>query len=323
MRKLFTTAFLTIALGSSSTWAQSPGGTRVALSPVPLWPQNGDTSQLPKGQYVFYDPHPGEYVVYYAPESADASPAQPTILRFGTHSLVDPQVTSTVAPTGDGRVHYAYKAENGAHARQSIRKMSILDYSDSNPQGAGANWTVHVEQHNERDLGTAAVSASAIEWTSNSAALSIAPGSAVQGLTIDSASLPGFVNMTFQGDSKSNEYTPDAVVALPKEVRDQLASLMNPARDVQSAMVIGPRFAKGTSQSTLSQNFDFGIQVLVRHKKLDANSSFVQNVRKVLESQLQSNDTIQLNSASLDFTKDATTALEKEIANALEIAFAQ
>jgi flagellar biosynthesis/type III secretory pathway M-ring protein FliF/YscJ len=43
----------------------------------------------------------------------------------------------------------------------------------------------------------------------------------------------------------------------------------------------------------------------------------------VLESQLQSNDTIQLNSASLDFTKDANTALEKEIANALEIVFAQ
>lgn len=33
MRKVFTTAFLTIALGSSS-WAQVPGGIRVALSPV-------------------------------------------------------------------------------------------------------------------------------------------------------------------------------------------------------------------------------------------------------------------------------------------------
>jgi hypothetical protein len=314
---------LTIALGSS-TWAQTPNGARsVVFSTVPFWPQNGDTSQLPKGQYVFYDPHPGEYVVYYAPESADASPAQPTILRFGTHSLVDPDVTFAVAPTGDGRFHYTYKVENRAHARQSIRKISILDYSDGSPQGAGANWTVHAEQHSERDLGTPAVSASVIEWTSNSAAPSIAPGSATQGLTVDSTSLPGFVNMAFRGDSKSNEYTPDAVVALPKEVRDQLANLMNPARDVQSAMVIGPRFAKDTSQSTISQNFDFGIQVLVRHKKLDANSSFVQNARKVLESQLQSNDTIQLNSASLDFTKDANTALEKEIANALEIVFAQ
>jgi hypothetical protein len=73
----------------------------------------------------------------------------------------------------------------------------------------------------------------------------------------------------------------------------------------------------------MSQNFDFGIQVLVRHKKLDANSPFVQNARRALGAQLQSNDDIQLNSASLDFTKNAKTDLEKEIANALEIAFAQ
>ncbi len=322
MRKLVTTAFLITALGSGM-WAQAPGGPRVALSSVPLWPQNGDTSQLPKGQYVFYDPHSGEYVVYYAPESTDASPTQPTILRFGTHSLVDPDVTFTVASTGNGRLHYTYKVENGAHARQSIRSITILDYSDSSPQALGANWTVQVEPHNERDLGTPAVSASVTEWTSNSSAPSIAPGSAIQGLTIDSTSLPGFVNMTFRGDSKSTEYTPDLVASLPKEVRDQLARVMNPVWDAQNAMVIGPRFAKGTSQSTISQNFDFGIQVLVRHKKLDANSPFVQNVRRVLEQQLQSNDTIRLNSGSLDFTRDAKTALEKEIANALEIAFAQ
>lgn len=322
MKKLVTTAFLTIALGSGA-WAQAPGGIRVALSPVPLWPQNGDTSQLPKGQYVFYDPHPGEYVVYYAPEGADASSAQPTILRFGTHSLVDPEVTFTVAPTGDGRFHYAYKVENGMHARQSIAKMTILDYSDGSPRGAGANWTVHAEKRSERDLGTPAVSASAIEWTSNSIAPAVAPGSATQGLTVDSTSLPGFVSMEFRGDSKSIEYTPDAVAALPKEVRDQLARVMNPSWDAQNAMVIGPRFAKGTSQSTISQNYLFGIQVLVRHRKLDSGSPFVQSAQHVLSQQLESQDQIRLTSGNLTFTQDAKPGLETAISYAMEIAFAQ
>jgi len=309
---------------TSGVWAQTPArAVGVTLSPVPIWPQDGDTSKLPKGQYVFYDPPSAEYVVYYAPDSAGEQSVQPTILRFGTHSLVDPEVTFEVAPTGDGRFHYTYKVENGAHARQSIRKISILDYSDSSPQGAGAKWTAHVEPHNERDLATPAVSASAIELTPNSASSSITPGNAMQGLMVDSTSLPGFVSMAFRGDSKSNEYTPDAAASLPKAVRDQLASVMTAALDAKSAMVIGPRFAKGTSQSTLSQNFDFGIQVLVRHKLLDPNSTFVQNARRVLGTQLQSNDEIQLNSASLDFTKDAKTDLEKEIANALEITFAQ
>lgn len=323
MRIFLSVAFFTLVL-TSGVWAQVPSkAVGVALSPVPFWPRDGDTSQLPKGKYVFYDPHSAEYVVYYAADSAGVQSVQPTVLRFGAHSLVDPEVTFAVAPTSDGRFHYTFKVENGAHARQSIRKISILDYSDSSPQGAGANWTAQVEPHNERELGTPAMSASAIEWTSNSAAPSIAPGNAMQGLAIDSTSLPGFVNMAFRGDSKGNEYTPDAVALLPKEVRDQLAMVINAARDAQSVMVIGPRFAKGTSQSTISQNFDFGIQVLVRHKKLDANSPFVQKARMVFSSQLQSNDEIQLNSASLDFTKDAKTDLEKEIANALEIAFTQ
>lgn len=317
MRVSFTLLSLVLAFGLDAL-AQG-----VALSPVPIWPRDGDTSQLSKGQHVFLDLHSAEYVVYYTPDSASGQAAQPATLRFGTHSFVDPEVTFAVAPTGDGHFHYMYKVENGARARQSIGKISLLDYSDSNPRGASGNWTAHVEPHSERDLGTPAVSASAIEWTSSSAAPSIAPGSAMQGLAIDSTSLPGFVNMTFRGDSKSNEYTPDAAASLPKEVRDQLASVMNPAWDARSSMVIGPRFAKGTSQSTISQNFNFGIQVLVRHKELDADSPFVQNAQRILRAQLQSNDEIQLNSASVDFTKDAKTDLEKEIANALEIAFAQ
>ena len=295
----------------------------VALSPVPFWPQDGDTSHLPKGQYVFFDPHAGEVVVYYSPDSANASPAQSAILRFGTHSLVEPQVIFAVAPTGDGRFHYTYKVENGAHARQSIGKINILDYSDSSPQGAGANWTAHVEPNSERDLGTPAVSASAIEWTANPTAPSIAPGSAMQGLAIDSTSLPGFVSMAFRGDSKSNEYTPDAVAALPKEVRDQLASVMNTAWDARSSIVIGPRFPKDASPSAIAQNYSFGMQWLIRRGKLDANSPFVQRAQALFTQQLQTGDQTLLNAGRLDFTKQAKPGMEAAIASALETIFAQ
>lgn len=308
----------------ASAWAQEPVKiSRVALSPVPLWPQDGDTSQLPKGQHVFFDPPSAEYVVYYPPDSAGGQSAQFTILRFGTHSLVDPEVTFTVAPTDNGHFHYMYKVENGATARQSIRKISIRDYSDSAPQTAGANWTAHVERHNERDFATLAVSASAIEWQSNSAAQSIAPASAIQGLGIDSTSLPGFVSMAFRGDSKSTEYTPDAVASLPKEVRDQLASVMNASSDEWSSMVIGPRFPKNASPSDIAQNYSFGMQWLIRRGKLDANSSFVQRAQALFSQQLQAGDQSLLSAGSLSFTKEAKPGLEAAIANALETIFAQ
>jgi len=322
MRKAFTLALLTILI-TSGVRAQAPVVTGVGLSSVPLWPQNGDTSQPPKGQYVFYDPHSAEYVVYYAPEVAGGSSAQPTVLRFGTHSLVDPEVVFAVAPTGDGRFHYTYKVENGTHARQPIGRISILDYSDSSPQGAGAKWTAHVEPHKERDLGTPAVSASAIEWQSNSAAPSIAPGSAMQILTIDSTSLPGFVSMALRGDSKSNEYTPDAVASLPQEVRDQLARLLNTTSDARSSMVIGPRFPRDASPSAIAQNYSFGMQRLIRRGKLDANSPFVQKARALFNEQLQAGDQTLLNAGSLDFTKQAKPGMEAAIGDALETIFAQ
>jgi hypothetical protein len=58
------------------------------------------------------------------------------------------------------------------------------------------------------------------------------------------------------------------------------------------------------------------------HRKLDRNSSFVQRTWQLLNDQLQSQDQMRLDSASF-FKRDAKTPLEKEIANALEVAFAQ
>jgi hypothetical protein len=236
---------------------------------------------------------------------------------------VDPEVTFKIAPTDDGSFHYTYDVVNSSHARQSIQKVRLVTFSDSSPRASRLKWAANVTQHSERDLDTPTAGGAVIDWTSTNASLLIAPGGTVPGFAVDSTSLPGFVNMMFQGASQSNQYTPDAVASLPKEVRDQLARVLNPARDAQSTMVIGPRFAKGTSQSTIAQNYFFGLQVLVMHRKLDRNSPFVQRAWQLLNDQIQSQDQMRLDSASFDFKSDAKTPLEKEIANALEVAFAQ
>ncbi len=88
-------------------------------------------------------------------------------------------------------------------------------------------------------------------------------------------------------------------------------------------MVIGPRFAKGTSQSIITQNYLFGLQMYVLHRELDPNSPFVQRAQQVLTAQLHSQDEIHLDAGSLDFVKEAKPGLETVIANALEIALAQ
>ena len=316
------TALLAIAL-ASGIWAQAVAAQVVMLSPVPLWPRDGDTSQLPKGQYVFYDQPSAEYVVYYTPDSAGASPAQPIVLRFGSHSLVNPDVTFKVASGNDGSLHYTYDVANGSRARQSIQKIGLITFSDSSPRASRLNWTAHATQHSERDLDTPTTGGAVIDWTPVNADLSIAHGSTAQGFAVDSTSLPGFINMTFQGRSQSSQYSPEAVASLPKEIGDQLARVFNPARDAQSLMVIGPRFAKGTSQSTIVQNYFFGLQMLVLHRELDRNSPFVQRAWQVLSAQLESQDQMHLDAANLDFIKEAKPGLETVIANALQVALAQ
>ena len=320
---VFLILLLTIALASPIA-AQAPAGTiSAALIPAPLWPRDGDTSRLPKGQYVFYDPPAGEYVVYYSPDSGNTTSTQPTVLRFGTHALVAPNVMSKVSPTGDGTFHYTYDISNGAHARQSIQKVRLVTFSDSSPKASRLNWTANVTQHNERDLATPTTGGAVIDWTSNNATLSVAPGSTTEGFAVDSKSLPGFINMTFQGSSQSSQYSSDVVASLPKEVRDQLARVFNTAWDMKSSMVIGPRFAKGTSQSIITQNYFFGLQMLVLHRELDRNSPFVQRAWQLLNDQLQSQDQTHLTAANLDFISEAKPGLETVIANALEIALAQ
>jgi hypothetical protein len=320
---MFSKTALAIAL-ASGIWTHAPVAAQVAsLSPVPLWPRDGDTFQLPKGQYVFYDPPSAEYVVYYTPDSAGASTAQPTVLRFGSHAFVDPVVTFKVASAIDGSFHYTYDVANGSRARQSIQKVGLVTFSDSSPRASRLNWTANVTQHSERDLDTPTTGGAVIDWTSINAGLSIAPGSTTEGFAIDSTSLPGFINMTFQGRSQSGQYSPEAVASLPKEVGDQLARVFNAGRDAQSRMVIGPRFAKGTSQSTITQNYLFGLQMLVLRRELDPNSHFIQRARQILTAQLYSQDQMRLDAASLDFTKEAKPGLETAIANALEVAFAQ
>jgi hypothetical protein len=88
-------------------------------------------------------------------------------------------------------------------------------------------------------------------------------------------------------------------------------------------MVLGPRFPKGASPSAIAQNYDLGMQRLIRDHQLDPNSPFVQRARALFSQQLQAGDQTYLTAASLDFTNQAKPGMETTIANALESIFAQ
>lgn len=62
MQRIYLGAIL-LFTSASIIGAQAPN-VAVGISPVPVIPSNGDTSQFPKEQ-IFFDLHSGEYLVSY------------------------------------------------------------------------------------------------------------------------------------------------------------------------------------------------------------------------------------------------------------------
>ena len=315
------TLLVTVSLAVSLS-AQTGPHLAARLSPVPLWPQNGDVSHLPNGHYVFYDPPSGEYVVYYA-ESTDTSiAAGPVVLRFGTHALVDPTITTVITSNGKGAIHYAYEVSNGTYSRQAIQRISLLVASDSSLRASQPNWTSSLGNSNGSDITAPRADLSTVDWVSNTPAQTIAPGRKLSGFLVDSILLPGFTTMLFRGATQSQEYSPEAIASLPSDIRDQITRVFTAAWDVKSRLVLGPRFLKGAPQSDIAQNFLLGIQSLIRERQLDSNAPFVQSVVTLLSAQLESGGPVVINPNGIAFDK-AKPGLESTVANALQIALAE
>jgi hypothetical protein len=216
-------------------------------------------------------------------------------------------------------IHYSYEVSNGAYARQSIQKISLLVAPDSSLHSSHPSWTSKLGASKLRDITSPGTDLTTVEWTSNSSSQVIAPGSKLGGFHVDSTLLPGFTTMIFSGATQSREYSPDAVVILPSEVRDQIARVFTAAWDVKTRPVIGPRFPRTASQTEIAQNLLFGIQSLTRERQLDSKSPFVQSAIASLTAQLEAGGPDVVNPDSISFEK-SKPGMELTVANALQAA---
>ena len=287
------------------------------MSPVPLWPGDGEPFPFPNRQSLFYDPHTGEYVVHYV---AGEASVEPVLVRFGTHSLVDPEVGFDLVPTASG-YQYMYDVRNGLYAKQSIEKIRMLASADGTPRSSNPGWTTRTEAAKVPDAAAHIADSVNLEWRSSIPTQSIAPGTKMEGLVIDSTSLPGFTAMICSGHTQSKEYSADAVSYLPIDLRDQLARVFTTTWDAKTRIVIGPKFVKGTSQTEIAQNYLFGIKALIRTGKLDRDSTFTNGVVKLLSAQVDSGGLFFLDSNAFGSSENAAPGLETVIAHALQYAF--
>jgi hypothetical protein len=311
--------FILMVLLTSGFAQQNKPDVRPGISPLPLWPLNGDFPNLPPDQYVFLDPQTNEWVVSY-PEDPNAPHSGRVTLRFDSHAAVEPVLLAHVSRQTDGTYSYEYTVLNSSRARTPLKNWTLLvPTPDEKFQARHSAWLASRKDAAQvRDLLAAASRLAIVEWGGPNP---IPPGGATGAFTLRSGSSPGFTTASFSGLAKS-EYSDQIASALPRVVADQVAHVLQPAWDSQVRMVLGPRFPVGTPQIIVVDNFHFGISVLAQQGILNSESPFVKDALATLRGFLSSGGAISLTADRLDFLTAAVPGLESEIASALRLSLA-
>lgn len=136
--------FAAVALvGSYSAGAQE----RIAvaeLSPVPLYPADGQISDDLKQWYVFVDHAQGDIVVTYPDENATGR----RVLRFGRKDQADPVIRASVSARNNAYV-YEYTVQNGPAARKPLKTIAVpMAQEDSTLTATHPNWRVRSRRDN-------------------------------------------------------------------------------------------------------------------------------------------------------------------------------
>ena len=299
------------------TLAQTGIGPRVGLSPIPLWPANGDFSSVSNTQAVFYSPATSEYIVTTVdPASGDRS----VRLRVPSHKATDFSVRATVARNGDGTFQYEYSVQNGVRARQAIAEWSIETSRSQTMQLTHSSWTGHVVGSPASEPPQAIIFRNRAQFLSQGA--DIEPGSSATGFTITSDLAPGFVAARAKGRAAGNEPTAEQLAGLPPATVSQLATCLSDAWDTNGTIVLGPAFAKQISAPEVEVNFYKEIARLTRPRQGQAPSAALGSLKLTLNSAISSDDH-SVKSSDLDVAAAAANGDEAKVISALRLSLQQ
>jgi hypothetical protein len=314
--------FFLLALFSLTLLAQQQDIIGLTDFPVPAWPQEGVVPASMKDNFVFIDLPKNEYVVAY-PENlgTDAfkdTPGKMKVARYELLRNVAPTINVTISTVNSTRLKYAYTVANGATAKQSIDQW-ILDLTE----GSGSDvikppdgWFGIMQKGRKFKVrnpewirtGTAAI------WSFQKPEVLIAPGSSKTGFDLESDLRPGFTVAYFR-KSESVDVKVTTQGNIPKEVKEQLDSILTVEYNSRTVLTIGPKFDKSTDDHTIAEDFVQGIFTLSRGGALDLNSDFVRNALSELTA-------VKPGASAAGTVKLATpgrTPAETELVNALKV----
>ena len=281
---------LAIALLSTFLFAQQPEVVGLSDFPVPEWPKDGVVPGAMKENYIFVDLEKNEYVVAY-PENlgTDAftkdGPGKMKVNRYELLRNVAPAVGVAIGPSTAGKLKYSYTVANGATAKQSIDVwvLALSDKSAGDALKGPDGWFTILQRERKFKLrnpewirsGAAAV------WSFQKPDQFINPGQTKKGFEVESELRPGFT-IAYLRKSESTDVKVATHGNVPKEVKEQLDSLLLLEYNSKSILTYGPKFDKSVDDHTIAEDFIQGIFTLNRAGAVELSSDFLRNVMNEL-----------------------------------------
>jgi hypothetical protein len=250
---------------------------------------------------VFLDPQTLDIVLAYVPVGPlgrGTGQTARTVKRIELPRHVDPNVTAEVKKQADGTFLYSYRISNGAGARQAIRRwhLTIPAPETADPlagkappakmlQSEGWVGAYHAFRPGEW----------AVRWEADRAHR-IASGLPASAFSFAGKHKPGLVQAFFEGDVGEMPLPRD----LPPEALKQLEQVRRMEFSTASLLTIGPMFPPGVPKLSIAEYYHNTLSRLVRGRRLDGSSAFVQEAITRLQEFLERPRSAELDRNEVD-----------------------
>ena len=286
------------------------------ISPFPAWPPDGNIPERLQNNYVFLGPRTGEIVVSYPAVLDNPNQTGRRTFTFELHNQVEPTFTVQMAQGSNGVYAYDYLLRNGRSAKQSIRTWSFVGPVDD------AGFSVSRQGWSAMKTPTARLQQIALPNVSQGGSAvifyagdgnEIPPGGSLDAFRVTSTYAPGFTTAFVKSGSVF-----DLPSELPTAVGDQVGVLAKPQWDSRAVVILGPRFATGSSTQAIAADFHIGISRLIQTGALSGDSPFVKAALAALATSIESGGSSTVGEIVRLLPKPSP-GLEGEIATAMQI----
>ena len=188
---------------------------------------------------------------------------------------------------------YSYTLSNGSHARRAIWSWALVVPGEddsttlhhplwrfTSPSSLATNAKIASQAaiSGGPELRRSATRGKFARWTTTTEEHPIEPGQALAEFVVDSAFRPGWT--TAYASAEKGIELPFQV---PSEVYKELAVLQKPENEQSFVLTIGPKFGPENSPQWIASDWLLGIQKMVVHGSLAAESRYVGELLNALE----------------------------------------